>query len=686
MYNNQGLGFGPSQLGLAGSDRHRGRPPDVPGASGRRGYVRAWAATTTGAAGSIPARCWRASARCRARTASSAGFEGRQIRTNVWEARDSATLQLQPELHAGTEPDRGQFHGGQLDRLAAARRRVERQPLPGVEERGRAEFLLRRLFPGRLARLSRKLTLNLGLRYDYDHAAHRALQPLQLVRSLGGVAAGAQFPGPDRADCSSSAWTDIRARSTSRIATTGGRASAWLSRRIRRRWFGMGYGHLFGISPQEAIGTVGPYGFRVENTWQTSADGGSDAAEPAAQSRTRRDSSRLRARPNGLLTAVGGPIQAPLQATFTPWSMQWNFTIQRELTHSMMLEAAYVGTRGLQFRAAARAGSRSISFRSSLMSLGSKLLDTVDNPFYVAGGPGFFGTKTVARNQLLRPYPQFTRHLPAVLERVVVHVPRASGHAEEAVSARACSSRDPTRGRRASITARAGSGQQPHPAEPRDHRSRRAASLHPELRLRAAVRPRPAFRQPASRWSTPFLGGWMLDGISNYQSGTAFGVSANNVCRCFNQASYANSKGYSGELEGARRGPSDEAGSTPGAFSQPDPFTIGNMGPRSADLRVDKVANWDLGARQGVPPDGEGAPEVPRGRAERRESSAVQRAEYERHVGLVRHRQRTGECAAAGAVGTEVVVVVRGGRLARSCSPPPHEIRFGGSKNADERG
>src|SRR5205085_4544182 len=36
----------------------------------------------------------------------------------------------------------------------------------------------------------------------------------------------------------------------------------------------LGYGHLFGISPQESIGTVGPYGFRVENTWQTSADGG----------------------------------------------------------------------------------------------------------------------------------------------------------------------------------------------------------------------------------------------------------------------------------------------------------------------------------------------------------------------------------------------------------------------------
>ncbi len=74
-----------------------------------------------------------------------------------------------------------------------------------------------------------------------------------------------------------------------------------------------------------------------------------------------------------------------------------------------------------------------------------------------------------------------------------------------------------------------------------------------------------------------FLGGWMLDGITNYQSGGAFGVSGNNVCRCFNNGSYANSKGYSGRLEGR---PEDRLARwfDTKAFSQPDPFTIGNMG------------------------------------------------------------------------------------------------------------
>jgi hypothetical protein len=102
------------------------------------------------------------------------------------------------------------------------------------------------------------------------------------------------------------------------------------------------------------------------------------------------------------------------------------------------------------------------------------------------------------------------------------------------------------------------------------------------------------FGGATSKFVDVFLGGWMLDGIASYQSGTAFGVSASNVCRCFNQAAYANSKGYSGRLEGVAEDRLAKWFDT-AAFTQPDAFTIGTMGPRSADLRVDKTANWDLG-------------------------------------------------------------------------------------------
>ena len=102
------------------------------------------------------------------------------------------------------------------------------------------------------------------------------------------------------------------------------------------------------------------------------------------------------------------------------------------------------------------------------------------------------------------------------------------------------------------------------------------------------------FGNAMPRLMDTLFGGWMLDGITNYQSGGAFGISANNVCRCFNQASYANSKGYSAKLEGRAEDRLNRWFDTNG-FTQPDQFTIGNMGPRSADLRSGKIANWDFG-------------------------------------------------------------------------------------------
>lgn len=44
----------------------------------------------------------------------------------------------------------------------------------------------------------------------------------------------------------------------------------------------------------------------------------------------------------------------------------------------------------------------------SYFSMGSSLLDSVDNPFYGKGGTGTIGTAKVPRNQLLRPHPQFS--------------------------------------------------------------------------------------------------------------------------------------------------------------------------------------------------------------------------------------------------------------------------------------
>ena len=89
------------------------------------------------------------------------------------------------------------------------------------------------------------------------------------------------------------------------------------------------------------------------------------------------------------------------------------------------------------------------------------------------------------------------------------------------------------------------------------------------------------------------LGGWQVNGISTFSGGTPLGFSASNTAGIFNQAIRANSNGKSGALSGPVQDRLN-AFFDKSAYSQPLPFTFGNMGPRVSDLRNDGVFNYDL--------------------------------------------------------------------------------------------
>jgi hypothetical protein len=589
VFNNQGLGFRPSQLGL---------PTSIDTAADRLMFPAIRPSGYVGLGGNDHRRSGfntgtllASISQIKGAHALKYGFEGRLIRTNVWEARDSASFSFSQSFTQGPNPTAASATAGNA--LASM--------LLGAGSSGNLYQSWKNVAAQSLYwagyfqddwRVSRKLTLNLGLRYDYDQPRTERYNrfnwfdpsvPSPLASKVPGLTGGLQFVGVDGHPRSQ--YTPDRNNWGPRL----GLAYQANSKTV----FRLGYGHLFGISPQEAIGTVGPYGFRVENTWQTTGDGG---LTPLNLLRNPYPSG-FQPPPGaaaGLVTAVGGPIQAPLQATFTPWSMQWNFTIQRELLPSMMLETAYVGTRGLQLSRGGESGFTLNQLPLSQMALGNRLLDTVDNPFYVANGPGFFGTKTVARNQLLRPYPQYTDVFPLFSSGSsstyhalqVTLKKRFSGGLQFEGSYTWSKSIDNGEGgfqdsNAISLSRAVTDLDVPH---------RFVLNYVYELPFGMGRR----FGNSVPKIVDVALGGWMIDGITTYQSGTAFGVSANNVCRCFNQAAYANSKGFSARIEGAAEDRLNKWFDT-SAFSQPDPFTIGNMGPRSADLRVDKTANWDVG-------------------------------------------------------------------------------------------
>ena len=85
------------------------------------------------------------------------------------------------------------------------------------------------------------------------------------------------------------------------------------------------------------------------------------------------------------------------------YTQQWNFGVQRELPGNMVLEVAYAANKGTRLPTA-------IDFNQldpRYQALGQDLNTRIGNPFFGLVSTGGLSASTVARGQLLRPYPQY---------------------------------------------------------------------------------------------------------------------------------------------------------------------------------------------------------------------------------------------------------------------------------------
>jgi hypothetical protein len=88
----------------------------------------------------------------------------------------------------------------------------------------------------------------------------------------------------------------------------------------------------------------------------------------------------------------------------TPYVQQWNLTIQRELFGKFVLAATYAGNHGVhQF-----GGNYDVNqLDPAFFSLGLSLQDLVSNPYFGQINSPLFARDTIARSQLLRPFPDY---------------------------------------------------------------------------------------------------------------------------------------------------------------------------------------------------------------------------------------------------------------------------------------
>ena len=275
-------------------------------------------------------------------------------------------------------------------------------------------------------KVTAKLTLNLGVRYDVDtprterynrlsYFNLNAPSPLQgqvqssaLCPNCGNLKGAMQFVGT-----SSDPWgrhqtpTDLN-----NWAPRVGFAYNIFKNTVIRG----AYGIMYAPSMLQAAGTSGSSGtegFQSSTPLNTTFNNGQTFAATLSNPF-----------PNGFITPLGktpGPYSGPLTDIggsigdsffidyVNPVVQQWNFNVQQQIKGNWVIQAGYLGSKGQHLPD----GESSMTYNqlpASYLSLGSALTSQVPNPFYgvIQNPTSIYAQPTIQANYLLSAHPQYS--------------------------------------------------------------------------------------------------------------------------------------------------------------------------------------------------------------------------------------------------------------------------------------
>jgi hypothetical protein len=252
-------------------------------------------------------------------------------------------------------------------------------------------------------RLTSRLTLNIGLRYEIessrtdrynrlswdDFTSQSPLHATGLGPILGGFAFAAVGGNPrSQANTAYNNWGPrfgFAYNATGRLVVRGG------------------YGLFYSPRMWQGIGQFGQVGFSASTPFVPSVDGFTPTnflRNPFPAGYNLPTGSSL-----GLLTQIGQALSGPDRGQGSPDVQQWNFGLQTTLPGGILVEPAYAGSKGSHLMQ--NLGYNQIP--DADLSMGNNLLRQVPNPFLgQIPANTSLGQATISVGQLLRPYPQFT--------------------------------------------------------------------------------------------------------------------------------------------------------------------------------------------------------------------------------------------------------------------------------------
>jgi hypothetical protein len=254
-------------------------------------------------------------------------------------------------------------------------------------------------------RLTSKLTLNVGLRWDVDIPRTERFNRLSYYDLNAPSPIAGQVPGfPNLVGAMKFVDSDHRQQTPtvwSQYAPRFGFAYQVTPKTVVRG----AYGIVYDASPmQVANHNAGLEGFRLQNTMITTINGATpihflDNPFPDGFKGVGRSPS----------TDLGFNVSDSwIPAWKSPMIQQWNFNVQRELPGQLIVEVGYIGNKGTHLQDGDTTPYNQLN--SSYMALGNQLRQTVANPFYgvITDPKSVLSSQTVQYGQLLRPYPQLT--------------------------------------------------------------------------------------------------------------------------------------------------------------------------------------------------------------------------------------------------------------------------------------
>lgn len=442
---------------------------------------------------------------------------------------------------------------------------------------------------------TRKLTLNLGIRYDYQPGPTEQYDRTQWFDFTGtnpiSDAVGFTVPG-QLVFVGDGKRRNLYEAQKTNFAPRIGLAYQFTDKLVLRSGAGLFYTQAWQLDvPMDGYSMTTYYtgsvdGIHVTNTFDN----------PFPKGLSMPTGSSL-----GGLTDVGLSPSAPGNYRPTPYVEQWMLGLQYAITQNDMIDVTYIGNHGVKLPFS---GLQKNQLPPQYMTMGNALLEPVANPFYghiTSSGCGLEGA-TVLAGQLLRPFPQFCgvtdSQAPGAFSTynaAQITFNHRWSHGMQFVVSYTISKYITNSEGPGEWATNGGWAAQVRSYYDLSAEKSLSASDTPQSLVLNYIYELPVgrgkrFGSNMNRAVEAVLGGWQVSGIATFKSGFPLGIGTyNNNTNSFGGGQRPNLVG-----DPHVSNPTIDRWFNTDAFAQPAPFTFGNVPRYMPNLRAPGYHNWDL--------------------------------------------------------------------------------------------